>query len=117
MHFLLDADMPKRCNDVVRRAGHEATDVRDIGLGTAADTEIASYAARHQLCILTCDFDLADIRDFPPRDYAGIVVLTLPVHATEDVICEILANFLSHMPSSLQGCLVVVDKKYFRVRR
>ncbi|MCL2701837.1 MAG: DUF5615 family PIN-like protein [Phycisphaerae bacterium] len=117
MHFLVDANMPKRCNDVIRHAGHVATDVRDVGLGVAEDTEIAAYAARHQLCILTIDFDLANIRDYPPKDYAGIVVLTLPKRATEDVICDILANFLSHMPADLRGCLIVVDKKYFRVRR
>jgi len=109
--------MPRLCHNVLRQAGHEATDVRDIGMGGDADTDIASHAIRHQLCILTRDFDFADIRYYPPRDYAGIVVLALPRNATEDVICDILANFLSHMPSNLQGCLVVVDQKYFRIRR
>jgi predicted nuclease of predicted toxin-antitoxin system len=116
MHFLIDANMPRRCYNVLRQAGHEFTDVRDIGMGDAADTEIAAYAVRHRLCILTRDFHLADIRRFPPKEHAGIIVLSLPKEdTTTGMICDILNKFLSDMPPQMQGHLVIADKNRFRV--
>jgi len=37
MRFLLDADLPRSASDTVRQRGHEAIDVRDIGLRDAKD--------------------------------------------------------------------------------
>ena len=82
MRFLIDADLPRATGESLRRAGHDAFDVRDIGLGDAKDSKIAAYARAHQLCLLTGDFDFADIRNYPPHLYAGIVVLTIPRNAT-----------------------------------
>jgi hypothetical protein len=76
MRFLIDADLPRPVAPLVRSLGHEATDVRDVGLGEAPDAEIAAYARAHELCLLTGDFDFADIRDYPPEHYYGIVVLS-----------------------------------------
>ena len=39
-------------------------------------------AQREQQCLVTGDFDFADIRDYPPQHYAGIVVLGIPLTAT-----------------------------------
>ena len=78
MTFLVDADLPRSTADVVRRHGYDAVDVRDIGLRHADDSEIASHAQREQQCLVTGDFDFADIRNYPPQHYAGIVVLVIP---------------------------------------
>ena len=72
----------------LRRAGHTACDVRDIRLGDAPDSASASYAQAQRLCLLTGDFDFADIRNYPPPLYAGIVVFTLPRHATVAFILQ-----------------------------
>ncbi len=61
--------MPRSATAAVRRSGHDASDVRDIGMGSAADTEIARYARDHGLARVTRDFDFADIRNYPPADY------------------------------------------------
>ena len=52
--------------------GHEAVDVRDIGLGAADDSVIASHARKNGLCLVTRDKDFGDIRNYPPADYSGI---------------------------------------------
>jgi predicted nuclease of predicted toxin-antitoxin system len=48
----------------------------------APDGVIAAYAKRNQLALNTCDFDFADIRNYPPANYAGILVLKLQENAT-----------------------------------
>jgi len=69
-------------------------DVRDIGLRHADDSEIASYAQREQQCLVTGDFDFADIRNYPPQRYAGIVVLVIPPTVTATSITRLLDSFL-----------------------
>ena len=61
-------------------------DVRDIGLRGAKDPQIAAYAQSEGLCLVTGDFDFSDIRDYPPGEYAGSVVLKLPRTATASLL-------------------------------
>ena len=71
MRFLIVANMPRSTAELLRRYHHEAVDVRDIGMGGAADSDIAAYAQRYRLALVTRDFDFADIRNYPPAQYAG----------------------------------------------
>lgn len=41
--FLIDADMPRSCKDVIENLGYGVTDVRDMGLRAAPDQEIIEY--------------------------------------------------------------------------
>ena len=41
MRFLIDANMPRRTTDVIVASGHDAVDVRAIGLASATDAVIA----------------------------------------------------------------------------
>lgn len=58
MHFLIDASLPRSAADLLRRFGHDATDVRDVGMRDAPDNAIADYARRCHLVLITRDFDL-----------------------------------------------------------
>jgi predicted nuclease of predicted toxin-antitoxin system len=102
----------------MERYGYEATDVREIGLGTAKDCEIAAYAQGQRLCLVTGDFDFADIRNYPPEAYAGIVVLELPRNATASFILHLIENFLqqSEVLSKLEGRLGIVELGRVRLR-
>jgi predicted nuclease of predicted toxin-antitoxin system len=44
MYFLIDASLPRSAGAVLRQLGHEATDVRDVGMRDAPDDIIAAYA-------------------------------------------------------------------------
>ena len=71
MRFLIDANMPRSTAELLKRYNHEAVDVRDIGMGSAADSDIAAYAQQNRLVLVTRDFDFADIRNYPPGDMPG----------------------------------------------
>jgi predicted nuclease of predicted toxin-antitoxin system len=53
MRFLVDEDLPRSTDDLLRRYGHVAVDVRDIGLRGAKDAQIAAYAQREELCLVS----------------------------------------------------------------
>ena len=118
MTFLVDADLPRSAADVVRRHGYDAVDVRDIGLRHADDSEIAGHAQREQQCLVTGDFDFADIRNYPPQHYAGIVVLVIPPTATAIYITQLLDSFLvqTSLITQLPGKLAIVEPGRVRLR-
>lgn len=118
MHFLIDADLPRSLKPLIERHGHEATDVRDIGLGRAKDPPIAAYAQAHQVCLLTGDFGFADIRNYVPAAYAGIVVLELPRDATASFILRLVESLLRQpeVVAKVEGRLAIVSAGRVRLR-
>jgi predicted nuclease of predicted toxin-antitoxin system len=118
MQFLVDASMPRSIAPLLRSQGHGATDVRDIGLGGAADQDIAAYAQAKQLAVLSRDFDFADIRNYPPDQYAGIVVIELPSSATAPTILNLVDSFLQQTQTlnDLPGRLAIVEPGRTRLR-
>ena len=118
MRFLIDADLPRPTADLIRTFGHEATDVRNIGLGRAPDARIAAYAQSHDLCLLTGDFDFADIRDYPPNEYSGLVVFVFPDDANRQIILNLIKAFF-HEPAVLErlpGRLAIAEPGRVRLR-
>jgi len=118
MRFLIDADLPRPTVDLVRSFGHEAADVRAIGLGGAPDDRIAAYAKNHGLCLLTGDFDFADIRDYPPETYPGLVVFVFPDDANRDVILGLMKAFFENhtLLEHLHGRLAIAEPGRVRLR-
>lgn len=118
MHFLIDASMPRSTAPLVQSRGHQATDVRDIGLGCAPDQDIAAHAQARQFAIMSRDFDFADIREYPPDQYAGIVVIDLPSTATAPTILKLVDDFLQQTQtlSNLPGRLAILEPGRTRVR-
>jgi predicted nuclease of predicted toxin-antitoxin system len=118
MRFLLDANMPLSAAGAVQRLGHEAVDVRDVGLGGAGDAEIAAYAKEHKFALVTRDFDFSDLRNYPPADYAGIIVLELPDDAIAATVVKVLESLLSQpeLLSQVPGRLAIVESWRVRFR-
>ncbi len=118
VHFLVDASMPRATAELIRTFGHQATDVRDIELGSAADAVIARHARENRLCIVTRDRDFGNILDYPPGQYAGLVVLRTPEVAPRSVVLAILESFLqqTEIVEQISGRLAVVEPNRIRVR-
>ena len=118
MHFLIDADLPRSVKPLLERYGHIATDVRDIGLTSAKDPQIAAYAQNHKICLMTGDFGFSDIRNYVPAAYRGIVVLELPRNATAVFIVRLIESLLqqSDVLAKLEGRLAIVAPGRIRLR-
>ena len=120
MRFLIDEDLPRSVDSLFRRYGHEAVDVRDVGLRGASDTEIAAYAKKQGLCLITGDFDFSDIRVYPPAEYDGIVVVNPdPKEATAQAIIGLLEGFLNQkgLFARLPRSLAIIRPEHIRIRR
>ncbi len=119
MRFLIDEDLPRSTSSLLRHHGHEALDVRDIGLRGASDTDIAAYAQKQGLCLLTGDLHFSNIGNYPPGSYAGLVVLRPPTNATSSTILTLIEGFLlqNHVVGQLNGKLAIVEPGRLRIRK
>ena len=86
--------------------------------GTADDAVIALHARENDLCLVTRDKDFGDIRNYPPADYAGIVVFDLPDDTVVTGVLKILDTFLSQTEwlERLPGRLAIVEPARVRFR-
>ncbi len=119
MHFLIDEDLPREVSNLLQSYGHKAIDIRDTELKGAKDFQIAYYAQKESLCLLTGDYDFSDIRNYPPAQYAGLVVLNIPKNSTAKYIVNLLEEFLKHenLISELPGKLAIVEPGRIRIKK
>lgn len=119
MRFLVDEDLPLAVTGLLQNLGHEAENVRNVGLRGATDSKVASYALQNGLCLVTADTGFADIRNYPPSRYKGIVVLRLPSKANSMIILEMLRSALTqeNLLAELPGSLAIIESDRVRVRQ
>jgi hypothetical protein len=75
MRFIVDADLPRSTIGLLGRYGHEAIDVRDIGLREASDGEIAAHAQSKGLCLIV----LCSYVPFAERGKGRLAAVSRPV--------------------------------------
>jgi predicted nuclease of predicted toxin-antitoxin system len=116
--FLIDEDMPRSLARVLRDAGFEVEDVRDVGLRGNSDERIFEYAVLHSLVVVTGDLGFANILRFPPNDHAGIVVCRFPNEWSLSGINDIaLRGIMTLATEPLTGSIAVIEPSRIRVRK
>ena len=118
MRFLVDANLPRSTVALLQRHGHAAEHVRDLGLGQAPDSQIAARVRTSSAVLMTRDLDFADIRNYPPGSYPGIIVLRLPDDAAAQDIVTLVERLLkqSELLTQVPGHLVILEADRVRFR-
>jgi hypothetical protein len=117
-NFLIDASLPRPTAALVVVYGHIATDVRDIGMGTASDQIIASHAQASQFILLTKDHDFGNVLDYPPDQYHGIAVVDPPAHTGRAAVLALVEELLRQKDviDILPGRLAIIQPGRIRLR-
>jgi hypothetical protein len=74
----LDDNIGTAGAELLTTAGFDVATVAQQQLTSAQDENIASVCAAEDRCLVTLDKDFSDPLRYPPKDYAGIVVVRLP---------------------------------------
>jgi predicted nuclease of predicted toxin-antitoxin system len=114
----VDANMPRSTLALLASLGHIGEHARDIGLGHATDKQIAARARSTGAAILTRDVDFADIRNYPPHEFQGLIVLRMPDDAVALTIVNLLERFLkqTELAARISGHLVILEPDRVRFR-
>ncbi len=116
MKFKTDETMPVEAAEDLRLTGHDAMTVADQQLAGQPDVRVAEVCRAEGRVLLTLDLDFSDIRVFPPRNYAGIIVLRPSVQTIKN-IQRLVGQVIALLPTEpLAGQLWIVDEGQVRIR-
>jgi predicted nuclease of predicted toxin-antitoxin system len=115
MKLKIDENLPTEIALHLQDGGHDA-EVYDEGLQGAPDRAILEQIKNEGRILLTMDKGIGDIRTYPPREYAG-VVLFRPGTAGRSAVLEFVRSRLDEvLRLDLAGRLVVVTDRAVRIR-
>ena len=84
MSLLLDHNIPRKYTRLLQEWGYESSFLDEHTAADADDADVIALAQKLDAVLLTADLDFANILDYPPADYAGIIVLGGLVDQADD---------------------------------
>ncbi|MHB1558060.1 MAG: DUF5615 family PIN-like protein [Isosphaeraceae bacterium] len=117
MKFKTDENLPVEVVAVLTRHGHDALSVIDQSLAGHPDPDVAQVCQAEQRALVTLDLDFADVRVYPPDQYAGLVVLR-PAAQTIPAIERLAEQMVRYLATeTLAGNLWIVEEQRLRIRQ
>jgi predicted nuclease of predicted toxin-antitoxin system len=114
--FKFDENLPADLSALLQADGHDAHSVLDENLCGAADPSIARICQDEKRILITLDLDFAHIKNYPPQDYPGIIVLRLARH-DRDTVLAIIPRILTLLQTeAIAQRLWIVDDSRTRIR-
>jgi len=116
MRFKLNENLPVAAAVLLTQAGHDALTIYDQQMVGVPDQCVASVCHNEQRALITLDLDFADIRAYPPGDFAGMVVLRPGMHGRTSVL-NLVGRLVALLAvETLVGNLWILDEFNLRVR-
>lgn len=113
----VDEDLPPVVAQIFTQAGHDASTVPEQGWSGCPDDVLLTRLRAEGRWLVTADKGFADVRQYVPGSYAGIIVFQTPVESRRRylTLAEAVARTLTL--ERLSGCLLVVTPGRVRIRR
>lgn len=117
MKFLLDQNLSPDLVEILDRAGHTTSHVRDLGMSKAADHEILAEAEREGAVLISADTDFGELLARSNAGEPSVILLRRQEgrRATE-VAALVLANLDAVAADLDAGAFVVLHQDRIRVR-
>lgn len=115
--FLVDEDLPRSLAGTLLKAGHQAVDVRDVGLRGRPDEEIHRYASTQGLTLITGDVESGSLSKHLPLP-EGALLVRIPEEISADLrVRQILAAVQGLTRADLAGHIGVIESHGLRLRK
>lgn len=117
MHIKVDEDLPAAVAAHLRGMGYEASTVTEQGMVGWIDPRLWQAVQTARQFLITADKGFGDIRQYPPGQHAGVLVLRPDEDGIKPMI-DLMARVLaSYDIRELDGTVTVVSPRSIRVRR
>jgi predicted nuclease of predicted toxin-antitoxin system len=115
--ILLDNCVPRRYLRLLQSWSYQA-ELSTVHIAAdASDVDVIALAQTLDAVLFTIDLDFANILDYPPKNYAGIMVMRYNVsdEAEVDKTLQIVLQDLYR--DDLRGVLVIIAPGRYRIRQ
>jgi predicted nuclease of predicted toxin-antitoxin system len=117
MRFLADAGISPKTVEFLRRSGHEAVHVRELGMQRALDSELVERARMEDRILLTFDLDFGEILALGVVSRPTVIIFRLSDERA-DAVNRRLAIVLSEQADALASTvLILVEDTRYRIRQ
>jgi len=117
MNILLDHCVPRRYLHLLQDWGHDAILMVSYLNSDAPDPDVIELASKLDAVLLTIDLDFANILDYPPASYTGILVLRYKAIEEAELDTSLKTVLTDLSREDLRGALVIVTTTRYRIRR
>jgi predicted nuclease of predicted toxin-antitoxin system len=116
MRFKVDENLPVEVAQLLRQNGHDAATVLEQRLGGHPDQDIAAVCIAEARCLITLDVDFANLRQYPPANHCGLVVLRL-ARQDKPTVLDMMRRILPLLSCEpLDRKLWIVEMDRIRIR-
>jgi len=116
MKFKIDENLPVEIAEVFQLAGHDAITVVDQNLSGEDDAVVIDICSREERTLVTLDLDFADIRNYPPQKFPGIMVFRVQ-RQDKNLLVTILKRVIPMIESEpVKRHLWIIEETHVRIR-
>lgn len=116
MNFLIDNALSPSMDEGLKKAGHDAIHVRDLGMGMATDKEIMDFALKEDRVIVSADTDFGTLLALRDLSKPSFVLFRRSDKRPVSLLIQLLANFGQFEDALNTGAVVVIEDKRIRIR-
>jgi predicted nuclease of predicted toxin-antitoxin system len=119
LRFLADHCVSNFTVQTLRESNHEVMCLRDVSPVESADALVIAKAQEIDAILLSLNGDFADIVNYPPANYRGIVALQMRNHS--EILPKLIARLTAYLKvhttmDHYRGKLLVVEVDRIRIR-
>lgn len=116
MKFKIDENLPIELAALLQDEGYDASTIYSESLKGAKDPTVIAVCQDEQRVLVTLDLDFADIKTYPPQDYAGIIVLR-PYRQDKPYLLSFFQKLIPAISQHpLKGHLWIAEEGKIRIR-
>ena len=117
MRFLADAGISPKTIEFLRRLGHDAVHVRDLGMQRASDQQVIDLARAEGRVVLAFDLDFGEILALGVLDRPSVILFRLADETAESVNRRVEAVLGEQSDALVSGALMLVEDARYRIRK
>lgn len=119
VRFFVDQCVPRSVSEALRGAGYQTEILREHLPADAVDAGVIAYAQTIDAILVTLNGDFADIINYPPSKFGGIVALQVKNHpeTLPAIVMRLLTYLSEHTEREhFKGKLFLVETHRIRIK-